>query len=160
MDRFYAGIGSRETPSSVLVIMKQLATKLEKLGFTLRSGGADGADSAFAAGCKHKRIYLAHEATPAAIKIASDFHPAWNRCSEYARKLHGRNSFQILGDKLDTPASFVICWTRDGAINNSQRSIATGGTGTAISIANHYKIPVFNLAVSAHLSRIKKFLSE
>ena len=44
MNRAYAGIGSRETPDQVLQIMTDLAVALAKEKFTLRSGGAGGAD--------------------------------------------------------------------------------------------------------------------
>jgi len=158
MTKFYTGVGSRETPESVLRLMKKIAIKLSELGYCLRSGGADGADSAFEAGARFKRIFTANQATPEAIKIAAKFHPAWHRCGEYARKLHGRNSFQVLGENLNTPSSFLICWTRDGATSHTERSIKTGGTGTAISIANHYNIPVFNLNRPKHFKRLSDFI--
>lgn len=46
----YAGIGSRETPQDVLDDMTAIAAKLEERGFTLRSGFAGGADTAFELG--------------------------------------------------------------------------------------------------------------
>ena len=48
--KFYTGIGARKTPANILVIMRKLAYHLAKDGFTLRSGGADGADTAFGHG--------------------------------------------------------------------------------------------------------------
>lgn len=48
--RAYAGIGSRETPEDVLLLMSQTAKKLAWQGWTLRSGGAPGADQAFQIG--------------------------------------------------------------------------------------------------------------
>lgn len=48
---YYAGIGSRETPTFVLEAFKQIGEELAKLGVILRSGGASGADSAFEEGC-------------------------------------------------------------------------------------------------------------
>lgn len=54
----YAGIGSRETPRSILDLMTAIARKLEALGYTLRSGGATGADTAFEEGVERlKEIY-------------------------------------------------------------------------------------------------------
>lgn len=134
----YAGIGSRETPENVLNQMHAIAVWLQREGFTLRSGGASGADTAFerGAGVK-KQIFRPHHATPAALELASRFHPAWYRCSEYAQKLHARNGFQVLGSDLVSPSDFVVCWTKDGK--------ASGGTGQAIRIAEHHGIPVFNL---------------
>ena len=51
--KFYAGIGSRETPVNILYMMKKLARALGKSDWTLRSGGAKGADSAFYSGIKN-----------------------------------------------------------------------------------------------------------
>lgn len=54
----YAGVGSRATPEPVLDLMRRCATRLEVLGYTLRSGGANGADTAFEEGCCRKELYL------------------------------------------------------------------------------------------------------
>ena len=133
----YAGIGSRETPTEILHTMQSLAFKLAKDGWCLRSGGARGADTAFEHGANARVIFEAHHATSTAIQLASEFHPAWHKCNEYARKLHGRNSMILLGQNLDDPVKFVVCWTKDGK--------PSGGTGLGIRIANHYSIPVRNL---------------
>lgn len=148
----YAGIGSRETPRSVLDLMTLIAVKLESLGYTLRSGGAIGADTAFEDGVKSlKEIFYDIDATSDAIELASQFHPAWHNCRSGARKLHGRNSMILLGKKLDTPVKFVVCWTRDGK--------DTGGTGLGIRIAESMNIPIFNLYKYEHKERIYKFLN-
>lgn len=159
MDRFYTGVGARRTPQSILDVMARLADKLEKSGFTLRSGGAAGADRAFERGCTVKTIFYARDCTTQAMAIAAKYHPAWERCSEFARKLHGRNAFQVLGRNLDTPSEFLVCWTPDGCLSHKTRTIRTGGTGTAISIASDRGVPVFNLARPEHLNRIRKYLA-
>jgi hypothetical protein len=141
---FYTGVGARKTPPHVLDLMTKLAEKLSLL-YILRSGGAKGADQAFEKGAKFANIYYANDATVEAINIAGQYHPAWNKCQEWARKLHGRNAFQILGNDLAAPSKFVLCWTPDGAISHAERTIKTGGTGTAISIASAYGVPVYNL---------------
>lgn len=134
----YAGIGSRDTPVDVLAKMEGIARDLYVMGYTLRSGGAAGADSAFERGAGDmKEIFRASDATPASLELASKYHPAWHRCSEYAKKLHARNGFQVLGRDLFSPSQFVVCWTKDGG--------PTGGTGQAIRLATAYQIPVFNL---------------
>jgi hypothetical protein len=135
--KIYAGIGSRETPRSILDIMSVCASKLEALNYTLRSGHAIGADSAFESYVSNKEIFVADDATLDAIELASHFHGYWDKCSVYAKKLHGRNSMILLGKNLDTPVRFVICWTKDGK--------DTGGTGLGIRIAEAYNIPIFNL---------------
>ena len=45
--KFYTGVGSRETPSEVLQVMTDLAYALASEDWVMRSGGADGADTAF-----------------------------------------------------------------------------------------------------------------
>jgi len=151
---FYTGVGSRKTPPDILELMRGVAAKLARFGVALRSGGADGADSAFEVGCNsvggRKEIFYARMCTPEAIEIAKQFHPAWHACTEFARKLHGRNAFQVLGSNLTSPSKVLICWTPDGCTSHVERSRNTGGTGTAISIAEHYGVPVYNLARADH----------
>ncbi|MBI9082726.1 MAG: hypothetical protein JEZ11_03955 [Desulfobacterales bacterium] len=157
--KFYTGVGSRNTPADVLALMARLACKL-RVTHRLRSGGAIGADSAFERGAAGVAdVFLAKHATPEAIAIAAKFHPAWHRCKGYVQKLHGRNTFQVLGADLATPSSFLVCWTRDGAISHTDRCYNTGGTGTAISIADAHGVPVFNLARHDHRVRVEGFLS-
>jgi hypothetical protein len=92
--------------------------------------------------------------------MAGLYHPAWGRCSDYAKRLHGRNSLQVLGDNLKTPSGFLVCWTKDGATSHYERSIDTGGTGTAISIATAYDVPVYNLQRYEHFMIIMKWLNK
>lgn len=150
---YYTGVGSRDTPQRVLQIMTRIALKLEVDGYTLRSGGAVGADQAFERGAAVKHIFHANDATPAAMNIASMYHAKWHACSPFAKKLHGRNAFQVLGPALNEPSDFLICWTRDGCIHHNARTINTGGTGTAISIASMRGVPVHNLALAAHINQ-------
>ena len=48
--KYYAGIGSRETPKEICNKMTEIASLLENQDFVLRSGGAQGADHAFEIG--------------------------------------------------------------------------------------------------------------
>ncbi len=153
--KYYTGIGSRKTPTEILDIMRKIGFKLAQIGWTLRSGGAIGADTAFYMGA-HKasgnvEIYRPEhieqfETGQRALEIAEKYHPYWNNLSHYVKKLHGRNTFQVLGKNLNTPSKFVICWTPDGCKTHMMRNRQTGGTGTAISIANIRKIKIYNLA--------------
>lgn len=156
---YYTGVGSRNTPPLILNIITKLAVKLSP-NYTLRSGAAQGADSAFERGAGNAIIYYADDATEDAIRLAGSYHPAWDRCSDYAKRLHGRNSLQVLGDDLKTPSGLLICWTKDGAISHHERSIDTGGTGTAISIATAYNVPVYNLQRYEHFMIATKWLNK
>lgn len=152
----YAGIGSRKTPPAVLARMTRLATRLSQLNYILRSGAADGADSAFAAGCNGESdiwlpwkgfngCFAGNFPTAEHEKMATTLHPAWSRLSRGAKALHSRNVGQILGGNLKTPVAFVLCWTPDGCESEASRSKDTGGTGTAIALASRHDIPIFNL---------------
>lgn len=138
MKKYYAGIGSRETPDVIIKQMVNVAITLRTSNYILRSGGAIGADKAFESGAgSFKEIFKAKDATEEAIEYASKFHPAWDKCNDYARKLHGRNSMIILGKDLKTPVSVVYCFTKNGK--------DIGGTGLGIRIAKYNNIQVFNL---------------
>lgn len=165
----YAGIGSRNTPEPVLALMQRCATRLEVLGYTLRSGGANGADSFFEAGCTHKEIYLPwpgfngrqsefQAVCDKALTLAATIHPRWDRLGRAARNLMGRNCYQVLGRDLSNPVDFVLCWTPDGVEDEQSRTQATGGTGQAIALASRHGIPVFNLARGDALVRLRGFL--
>lgn len=166
----YAGIGSRKTPVEELRRMKLVAERLALRGYTLRSGAAEGADAAFESGAGEKKeIFLPwagfngnastfQEPAREAIGVAKAVHPAWDKLSEAARKLQARNSHQILGPDLRTPADFVVCWTPDGCESESARTRDTGGTGQAIALASRWGIPVFNLARKDALERLKQLL--
>jgi len=146
----YTGVGSRETPEDVREAMTIMASILEDNGYTLRTGDARGADAAFRQGVASKenvKAYSVDDVNDKALELGKKYHPAWERVGSYGRKLHARNSFQVLGDDLDDPkpSMFLICWTPDGATSDDERSIDTGGTGQAISIADDFNIPVYNL---------------
>jgi len=148
---FYAGIGSRETPQDILEEMANIAKYLESKGYTLRSGGAGGADIAFSSVVSKAQIWVPwkgfYEDKRHDIRIISnddieafdsirDYHPNPNKLTVGGTKLMARNYRQIVG--INEPNSeFVVCWTKDGK--------ASGGTGQAIRIANSIGVKVTNL---------------
>lgn len=145
---YYTGIGSRETPDDILDLMESAARALRhRAGYTLRSGGADGADSAFERGAgSQSEIYLPwkgfngsnsplYHISTEAMELAASLHPAWSRCSQGARKLHARNCYQVLGSDLNAPSRFVLCWHN-----------GSGGTLQACRLAEACGVPIRNLA--------------
>lgn len=164
----YAGIGSRQTPEPICDLFTGFASYAEQLGWTLRSGAADGADAAFERGVKHdihKEIYLpwggfngsksnrTHPSTEAMI-MARDILGAghWNNLSEGAKKLHARNCHQVLGQHLKDPVQFVFCWTENGLVK--------GGTATAIKLAELHGIPVFNAGTEVDEAMLEMILND
>ena len=166
----YAGVGSRETPDHILKLMEDIAVVLAQRGWVLRSGLAEGADQAFHVGATMangqqenyipwKRFNGANAQAIVApdlpnwedvLGISSHFHPAWDKCSEGAKKLHGRNLYQIVGKNLDLPVDCVVCWTKNGQ--------EIGGTAQAMRIAKHLEIPIFNLFFDDHINKLNDFV--
>lgn len=153
--RFYAGIGSRETPKSLREDIMDLSSMLESLGFWLRSGGAEGADLFFESGVvenaqiwvpwqsfnekqrfeKHTYKVIGASDREANLSV-NKYHPNGMNLRDGARKLMARNYRQVIG-KDEPNSEFIICWTEGGLV--------TGGTAQAIRIAQDFKIPVYNL---------------
>lgn len=52
---YYTGVGSRECPAKILERLEEIGRLLAVNGFTLRSGAARGADSAFEKGCDSRQ---------------------------------------------------------------------------------------------------------
>ena len=155
MDKFpkaykaYSGIGARGTPERICDRFTKLGVWLEQKGYTLRSGGADGADLAFEWEVTNKEIYLPwkgfnNSTSPLfsipdrAYEMAEKYHPNWKSLSSAAEKFMARNCMQVLGKNLDTPAEFVVCWTPEAKV--------WGGTGQAMRMALDMGIPIFNFA--------------
>jgi hypothetical protein len=167
---YYAGVGSRETPKDILVLMEQLANRLREDAFVLRTGHAPGADQAFERGAgAAAQIFLpwatfeqdvAFNAsrdpekpevvnypkifdgpTAEAADIVYRIHPMWDSLKPGARKLHARNAHQILGPLPQSRPTPV-----EFVICWTPDAAIVGGTATAIKIAKERDIPVWNLA--------------
>lgn len=154
--------------------MKLLAVRLADEGYTLRSGAAAGADSAFETGCDEasgmKDIFLPwrgfnnnlsqlYDQHPDCFKIAGELHYAWKHLNPSVHKLMARNVHQVLGQDLHTPSDFVVCWTPDGCTSIEQYTSKTGGTGLAIALASVNNIPVFNLNRKGSYESLVEFIS-
>lgn len=133
----YAGIGSRDTPFLMLEKLSFVAGKLDNKGFLLRSGGAKGADRAFELASTCKEIISPNDPIPEeAFEMAKRYHTHWHNLDDFGRRAHARNMMVIMGQYLDDPVAFVVCWTEQGA--------PVGGTATGIRCAESNEIPVFN----------------
>lgn len=172
--RRYTGVGARATPPGALALLRALAVALAGAGWTARSGGADGADTAVMDGARAVggpvELYLPWSGfrgltdatldrpSAAALDLAARHHPAWPSCGAAARALHARNGHEVLGARLDAPSRFVVCWTADGSLDGAARS--SGGTGQALRIAAASGVPVFNLRRAGHRRRVEAFLRD
>lgn len=189
--KYYTGVGSRETPEDILAMMTALGKKLATDGWTLRSGGATGADAAFELGWfdwyanqtpwpsqAQAEIYIPWEGynghdrdgcfganinpeldSPElhmlAEMIAEKMHPNWKACKRGARAMHARNVYQVLGRDLKTPSKMLVAWTP-----LTRAGLPTGGTATAIKLAESHKIACFNLNKPVDFERIQIYLGE
>ena len=152
----YAGVGARRTPAPVLASMRDMARELAARGWHLRTGGAAGADSAFAraAPAGQRTVFipwqgynrwdaaecrlLGADEIGAMREAAAAQHPAWESCAKRVRDLHARNVAVLLGADMGQAVDAMVCWTDRGRVS--------GGTGMAIRLARHHGIPVLNLA--------------
>lgn len=170
--RYYTGIGSRKTPDNILAEMRVIAKKMSQDLFVVRSGGAEGADTAFEIGAgANTEVYLpwdgfnGHKSKDGthldarvlytykkAQYIAAMHHPAWDKLSEGAKKLHTRNVYQVLGFDLETPSKCVMLWAEPIG------TTVKGGTATAVSIAKEYRIPTFNFYFQQELDKVKDII--
>lgn len=180
MARYYTGVGSRQTPIHILKLMEQIASAMASKGYIGRSGGAVGADAAFergavksggkfdayipwGAGFIRKGGILSninpsrYDNYTRAIEMAAGVHPAWERCSDAAKKLHTRNVYQILGNDLESPSEVCFLYAEPCGKTSASRRVR-GGTNTAFQLALKYNVPVYNLYFQNDRQRVCKKL--
>lgn len=186
--KFYAGIGSRETPQDVLDLMTALAEKLAWDGWTLRTGGAPGADQAFEAGAVTVdgyalRLYLpwpgfegrasikhADKAAHLPYSEATCFDNPEPWTFAIAEKHHP--AWHLLkqgGRKLQARNVHQVLGHEVNFETEPQKSAfvvcwtkdgkASGGTGQAIRIAEAYGVPVRNLRWSDAREAAERFVA-
>lgn len=185
--KYYTGVGSRSTPKDIQQLMTKIAYKLADKGYILRSGAAQGADTAFEQGCieywqdseldwppmlaniyipwqsfmtypeEFKDWYSVLDRLPnnkQAYTIAETVHPAWDRCSRGAKALHARNVYQVLGEGLNNPSDFLICWAE-----TDKHGEIKGGTRTAWELAKSNGVRyLFNLYNQDDKQRLMRFV--
>ena len=169
-NKIYAGIGSRSTPTNVLNLMTQIARALDRLGWKLYTGGADGADSAFMSGSTNMRVFLpwkgfrglespyVHDfSTPRGMQAEAaveSYHPNPKALDIPARMLMARNTYQITGwnHTAEELVDLVLCWTPGAKLS--------GGTAQAMRIAADLNVPVVNLADIVNLRQYQHFVSQ
>lgn len=158
MPKSCAIIGSRETPVCLRNFFFMLGVRVAQMKWEYRSGAALGPDSWSGGGylsvtSKGCFIFLPEngfqghtDAEPgyidattlsaygAARDLAAKVHPNWKRCSDYARKTHTRNGFQVLGEDLDYPADFIFLWAKP----KGSKGEVQGGSGQAVRLANMF----------------------
>ena len=173
MDIYFTGIGSRDCPKDVLIMAEKIGKILAQKGLILRSGAAEGFDSAIETGCDSvggkKEIYLPwpkfmdHKSElfnhhPRAEEIAFQYHPNLYSQNAPVVKLMTRNSHQVLGKDMKTKSKFIVCYCPV-----DKNGVPKGGTSQAIRVAEgegNGKIKIFNLFFKEQLEDLKKYIKE
>lgn len=186
--KFYTGVGSRETPANILKLMERIGYALASQGWTLRSGGALGADQAFERGMFESvgldqpynwvpaEIYLPwagyeehHKYTHGGLNILpSDIRLEDERIAEgMAMSIHPAwEACKQGARKMHTRNVFqVLGKTLDQPSKMliawtrlDSRGNPKGGTATAINLARENGIEVFNLNKLPHFERISGWI--
>ena len=174
--KYYTGVGSRETPNEVLTEMETLARVFAKVGWTLRSGAAPGADTAFERGCDsenglkeiflpwrrfNKSLSMLYPPKLEAYNIAKSVNLGhFDYLKPTIQHLLARNAHQVEGWELNQKSNLLVCWTPDGCRNIEERTKQSGGTGTAIALACRVGVPVYNLYHEEDLHRLLDKINE
>ena len=176
------GIGSRKTNRAIDYVINRLAMYLAGLGFTIRSGGAEGSDDAFE--INHSReIYLPWDGFNNKYKAKGDYilpddlysgkaqlsqkaanlarvhFKGFDYVSDGVKSFMKRNMHQVLGKDLETPTGAIFCYTKDGCDSMYTRTSKTGGTGAAISLASELDIPIVNIGIYDNMLLIMYLLN-
>lgn len=167
------GVGSRHITDEGKNRIIEVCKYLNNSNNIIRSGGADGSDTIFEENLNNciKEIFLPwkgfnnnpspyYNMINEAYSLASTIHPYYFRLKTGSKKLHARNMCQVLGYNLDKPSDILICWTKDGCYNEHSSTIDTGGTRSAIVLADRYNIPIYNLNIDEHYNFLINYLSQ
>jgi hypothetical protein len=188
--KWYTGVGSRETPDAILEVMERVGYALASQGWTLRSGGAVGADQAFERGMfEFVGLDGPYSWTPAEIYLP------WSGYEGHYGQTHGGLNILPSAIRLDIEreAERIASETHPawGACKQGARKMHTrnvfqvlgmtldqpskmliawtrldkhgnpkGGTATAINLANAQGVSTFNLNKDEDYERITKWIDK
>lgn len=175
---YYTGVGSRNTPVWCRLAMEDIATSLAGKGYSLRSGSAQGADSAFEIGadnaCGAGDIYIPwsgfgtgrptmfkdyHVLTNKQFEVARDLYietgiiPHFNEMKQASQKLHARNYLQVVGHGVTVNPSKVCLYYAEGDWITGEPE---GGTRSAVMLSRHFGVPIYNLMNQEHFKKVQK----
>lgn len=101
---------------------------------------------------EHCVIFNTSQNYELALVQAASIHPNWAACDTYARNLHGRNIYQVLGVNLDRPSNVYICWAP------ISKDTVTGGTRSSYECAKRNGVKIINLANPKHFNKVLAML--
>lgn len=176
----YTGIGSRTTPVWCRFAMEDIASKMADKGYTLRSGSAQGADSAFEIGCdrvcgagdiyipwkgfgtgKENMFKFYHVLSNAKFEEARDVYLStgiiknFDDMKQSVQKLHARNYLQVVGHGMKDRLSKVCIFFAEVDWVTEE---PTGGTRSAVLLSKHFGVPTYNLKDDKAFEKVAKML--
>jgi hypothetical protein len=161
--------GNKEAPPEILEKVAQLAQYLESRGFTIRVGGDGPVEDAAEVASQKKEVLLPwrgfndkESATTFPIErafhIAKMFHPTWDHMKKGVQSILAKNARLVMGNKMMSPATLLLCWTEDGAEDRREVTMKTGLAAHPIRIASGSGVRVFNLGRPDAESRLRHFV--
>lgn len=166
--KYYTGIGSRNISGEERELIFNIAVKMSEEGYTLRSGGAEGSDTAFEEGCLsvsgELEVYRptrspnmkGYHLVPndlqfnyAKTRLSIDIIPWFSYMKPYSQRIHSRNFYQVVG--FDNVCSHVTIYASD-----EDEEGVKGGTRTAVMVSRSLKIPTYNLRIPEQRNTLLK----
>lgn len=153
MEIIYAGTGSVHTPHWVRDLFCIAGERLAD-SFTLRSGGQEGSDICFERGCENgqgkREIWLPwphyeYNKSDKIVDVAryayicASLYPNWDNLSDAMRKRYARCIPMILGEDLDKPVDFMVCYLPEDEVDTEARF--------AYDLATTNNIPIVNVGL-------------
>lgn len=83
----------------------------------------------------------------------------WMPMRQGAKYLHTRNVYQLLGQDLNTPSRFVLCWAEPKCADRRTEEVK-GGTGTAVKLGIDNGVEIINLYHQDNLDRVLKWINK
>jgi hypothetical protein len=165
----YAGITNPDTPPDIVQQIAKLASRLSESGYTCRTSGGSEGDDAFENNSTLSEVHIPwkkfnnketkfNKNLPEAADLVKPFHPTFDAMKPAVQAIIARGAHVILGQNLQSPVQFVLCWSADGLENAKDRGIKSGFIGIPIALAATNRIPVFNLKNPDALQRLKNWL--
>lgn len=157
MNKYYTGVGSRDISSEEYSLIVKIAERMSDLGYVLRTGGAQGSDSAFMEGCRNinpnmmevwspwvgfckgetDTLTLDEKGLARQFFIKKGIIPWFDDMKQGAKRLHERNYFQVVG-RLPLSKVCIFC-------SDEEKGEPVGGTRSAVLTARNFGVPTYNL---------------
>lgn len=170
MYKAYGVVANPDAPDNILSLIGAIATRLEAMGYTLRTAGGNGLEEAFEKTTETKEVYLPWRNfnnrqskftrnMPEANDVVRPFAPSFDTLKPAVQAIIASKAHTVLGKDLKSPIQFLITYTADGCETVGNKTAKTGFSGTSIAIASSMRIPVFNLKNADAVDRLKQYLS-